>query len=282
MTGVQTCALPIIIVWSNSENIIPELEYLIIFGALLLICATLKMIQFLPKYNEWLKHENTKIKRRPNFIEIIIRFLIEHVEKLYLVLLYYVCFGKLNAYHTLILMFFIFFTLSQKYARKCFIIVIIILSLRAILRYIVLVLIMFGMTFDNSTKNILEIVGIEIDWSLSEKTVFKIDFDLELVVMYFASYIQRRIFIYIELNPIDNMAIDNKSIFIRLFKLLYTMIQTYLIWGIYLAFILVLSYQNINSFIQGYMIIVSMMIAIHASVDLSDNKFEGYLSVKPL
>ena len=80
----------------------------------------------------------------------------------------------------------------------------------------------------------------------------------------------------------SDMVIDHKSIFIRLSKLLYSIIQTYLIWGIYLIFILVLSYQDINSFIQGYMIIVSMMIAVHASVDLSDNKFEGYLSVKPL
>jgi hypothetical protein len=270
--------------FASDGDLIPEVEYLITLGGLFLVCATLKMVHYIPAYKEWERKQELKAYKHPNILEITMRFFLEHVEKLYIIALYIISFSVLNAIHTLVLLFFILFTLLKSKARKYFPLIIIILGIRAIGRNAILGGYIMELDYSSKLVYLFKIIGINIKWEEAEKNVviFRLGTDWELIIMYACSYIQLRILQYIEKNPFSEIPIKAESLFIKFASFLNYLIQTYLLWGIYLTFILILVYQNKSLFIQGYMVIVIFMIMVHVLKDLNSEEYKGYVFVRPI
>eukprot|EP01022_Parablepharisma_sp_SALTPOND_P004643 TRINITY_DN120687_c0_g1_i1.p1 TRINITY_DN120687_c0_g1~~TRINITY_DN120687_c0_g1_i1.p1 ORF type:complete len:674 (+),score=45.95 TRINITY_DN120687_c0_g1_i1:927-2948(+) len=268
--------------YSFDSRINPIGEYIWTLIGFILVCATLKLMQYLPEYEKWAKgvEENAKrLNQKPNSLEITIRFLLEHTEKLYIVVLYIVAFNKLNVTHTLILLFFFLFVLLQKYARKYFVIIIFILLYRALLRYGILIGDLLGAAYSDITLKVFAILGIDIEYN-PDVTVYKLDVDWELIIMFFCSYLQLKIIRYITAQPSISDQVDPSSGYIKFISYLNDIVQTYLLWIIYLVLFLVLAYQRISLFVQLYSMFVVALIFVHTLADLFDPNHKGYLRTK--
>jgi len=270
--------------FASDKNLIPEVEYLITLGGLFLVCATLKMVHYIPAYEEFRKKQALAVYKYPNILEVIVRFFLDHGEKLYIIVLYIISFSVLNVIHTFILLFFILFTLVKSKARRYFPFIIIILAIRSIGRNAVLNGHIIELDYSSNLLRAFTIIGINIDWRDSEKNavIFKLGTDWELIIMYVCSYIQLRILQYIEKHPFTEMQMNAKSFFVKFASFINYLIQTYLLWGIYFTFILILAYQNQSLFIQGYMIIVFLIIIVHVFKDLNSEGYKGYVFVRPI
>lgn len=270
--------------FSVDKSLTPKVEYLITLAGLFLVCATLKMVQYIPEYEDWSKKETAKAYKNPNLLEIIVRFFMDHVEKIYLIILYLIALNVLNVIHTLALVFLILFTLLRDKTKKYFPAIILILGTRTLGRYGVLAGYIFEANYTSKDLRILKIIGFNIDWDDSVKSslIYRIGFEWELIIMYLCSYIQLRILQYISKNPFSQIPINWENLFIKFASFLYYLFQTYLLWVIYFTFIFILAYQSECIFIQGYIIIMVVMVTAHIMKDLNDVGYQGYLYVQPL
>eukprot|EP00826_Nyctotherus_ovalis_P060856 TRINITY_DN8592_c0_g1_i11.p1 TRINITY_DN8592_c0_g1~~TRINITY_DN8592_c0_g1_i11.p1 ORF type:complete len:1055 (+),score=337.25 TRINITY_DN8592_c0_g1_i11:1267-4431(+) len=270
--------------YSEDSSVNSMWEFAWSLAGITLACAVMKMMQYIPEYNEWAKgHEEARKKdlRTPNNLEVTVLFFFEHTDKVYVILLYMVAFDKLDTMGTLVLIYLLFFMLFRNLARKCFILMIWLLGLMAMGRYVVLLLHILGLNYTPRLHQILNIVGIEINYEPTG-ILYRMGTDWELIIMYFCSYAQLKIIRYFAESPFAEIPINKESWFIKFASYLNDAIQAYLLWVIYFVFLTILALQEPSFFIQGYIIIVVLMMAVHIGADIRNSQLIGYKYSRPI
>ena len=254
----------------DNENI-QEMEYCYMFGIFCLVCLSFKMSNYLNQYYKW-RNQEKKSDQTVNNLEITIIFLLQHTEKLFIILLYILGFDKLNIVHSFLLCFMIINLFWKKWAHKHFIFVVILLLLKTSLRYCILMCELFDVNFNETELKIFQTIGIDVKYNPSVQ-VYKLDFDWEFIIIFFSSYIQLKINRYLEaLIPFDYPT----GTYVKFCTFCYTSMQKFELWLIYLIALLLLSFQETTFILTSHAILIILIMAIHVHGNLIGHDFKGY------
>jgi len=259
--------------YSLDKSIDANWEHIWTLGGLVLVCAVIKMMQYIPEYERWLKETNRQ-KTIPNNLEIAVHFCLDHTEKLYIILLYIMAFSKLNVIGTLLLFYLFSLMLCKTLARQWFIFVIIIMTIKALGTQMVVGGYIFFEEYKSEVSYGLKIFGIYME-NREDKILYKADIEWEVILMYFCSFIQLKIFNYVIENPFEKIDINKESYFIKFAKTLNSIVQILLPWIIYLVFIILLVQQETTFLISGYIVIVVFLMGMHIGKSIGTTEFKG-------
>ncbi len=268
------------------KNINAPLEFAQMLGYFALICLTYSMRKYMGRYDRWVEEREELEKKftAQNNLEITMHFLLERMEKLYVVLLYIVALWEINAVQTLILCFMTMLLLLPKYARRYFVAMIYLLCFRAVARSLVHDGYLFDLPYPTSLTRAFAVLGVDVTYD-SSQMIYKFSVTWELILLYFFSYIQLRTIGYlatVEKTKASNRARgfdcgEKPSGYVRFFVRTAEILKKFLLWGIYLVMFTVLAYQDPTLFVVLISVFVVMISSAHLYGDLFYTGHNGQL-----
>ena len=166
----------------------------------------------------------------------------------------------------------------RKIAHKHFIIIIITLMIEAVGRNVNLIILLSGIKYSTLVELILLIIGIDVGYD-ANAMINKLHTSWELIGLYYITYILYRITQYLnDEQPQEN---DNTSYFMRFFEFLSKVINKLLLWIIYFVLLILFSCQSPTLFVNGYVLILIILISVHIIANIGNSKYEGYIKTIP-
>ena len=117
--------------------------------------------------------------------------------------------------------------------------------------------------------------------------VYKTNVTWELILLYFFSYIQLRTIAYIRdchaLNILPStipsqeaVPAGEEGVYVKFWAKLNSVLQKFLLWGIYVILFLVLAYQDATGFVVVISLLAVLIVATHVYGDLFYSGRKGY------
>lgn len=176
------------------------------------------------------------------------------------------------------MLFMLMILYFRKFAHKYFIIIILVLMTEAIGRNVNLIIILSGIKYSEIVDLTLHIIGIDVGYNV-DSMINKLHISWELIALYYMTYTLYRITQYLnDALPQEN---ENSSFFAKFFDFLSKIIDKLLLWIIYFVLLIIFSCQSPTLFVNGYVLILIILICVHIIGNIGNSKYEGFAKTIP-
>lgn len=206
--------------------------------------------------------------------------MLNQAEKLYILLLYIVCFDKLNLTHCLMMLFMLCFLYFRKTIHKNFVLILFVFGFQAVGRMSNLMTILSGVVYSDNVSRILIILGIDVALDPTVM-IYKLQIDWELIFLYFCSYTMYRITQHLNIREEAPKRNTNNSDFVKFFSKMADYLSKTLLWVIYFVLLVLFANMQPTIILIGYELLLLILISIHIFADLNGTEYTGYLKTKP-
>ncbi len=266
--------------YAGEKGVNSTLEFAEQFAFLALVCAAYTLRRNLAGYSRWERDRSEVVGKLTCNLEIVVHFVVDNMEKLYMVLIYLTAFTKVDIMHTLILCFIVLFVLRQRCARRHFVLMIFIVFFRSMLVYSAALGRLFGHTYSEAASLLLTILGVNANLNESSRMFFKFSPTWEFSTMYFCTFVQFRALQYLlkhygDDNDLRVVLPESESGCAWIFTALKENLQKSVLWAIYLVLFVVLAYQEPTVIVILNSVLLVVLISMHTNYDLSGERGDG-------
>jgi hypothetical protein len=211
---------------------------------------------------------------------VAIAYVLRHIDKATILVLYVVGLNKLNLVHALILLWLVVMMILPKFASRHFSLVIILALIRDVGRYTVMMTYFSGVKASDILKNIVKLFGFD-NASTTNGPFYKASLDWEIPAMLYTCYIQLNVYHYLRQYETEKQNEDElgwaSSCLGKCLGICYEWVKKLMFWAIYLTIIILFSIARVSVVNAIYFILIVIIASVHALQDYRGGTCRGYL-----